>query len=259
VFKRDKLGITIISLAMAIIAVGYQFFISYQEQQNQPVLGVSDDRGFEQALVTRIVDGDTVELSDGRKVRLIGMDTPETKHPSKGKECFGSEASLRTAQLLENKAVWLEQDVSETDRYGRLLRYIWRDGQMINHQLVVEGYAFTRSFPPDIAHQDLFAEAEKIARENNQGLWSQCPLNDTNAINKTIQDIDTSIAKSASDGVENSGDCKIKGNISSNGQLYHLPGCSSYNATVISESKGERWFCSEAEAQAAGWIKSGSC
>ncbi|MEN8253206.1 MAG: thermonuclease family protein [Patescibacteria group bacterium] len=138
------------------------------------ILGTADEQGFEQVLVKRVVDGDTIELSDGRKLRYIGIDTPETKHPSKGVECFGKEASEYNKNLVENKIISIEKDISETDRYARLLRYVWLDDEMINKKLVEEGYAHASSYPPDIKYQDELREAERKARENNLGLWSKC-------------------------------------------------------------------------------------
>jgi micrococcal nuclease len=150
------------------------------EEQAKTVLGSSDDKkvdlnGLEVAQVKRIVDGDTIELTDGRKLRYIGMDTPETHHPTKGVQCFGQEAAELNRQLVEGKTVQLEKDVSETDRYGRLLRYVWLDGKLVNTQLVADGYAFARSYPPDIARQQELRQAEKDARQNSLGLWKQCP------------------------------------------------------------------------------------
>jgi len=128
-----------------------------------------------QATVKRVVDGDTIELESGEKVRYIGMDTPETKSPTKGVQCYGHEASLRNQQLVEGKVVTLEKDVSNTDRYGRLLRYVSVDGVSINHQLVAEGYALASSYPPDIARQAEYRAAEAEARTKGLGLWSSCP------------------------------------------------------------------------------------
>ncbi len=124
--------------------------------------------------VQRVIDGDTIELSTGQTVRYIGMDTPETKHPTKGQECFGREASERNRQLVEGKSVRLEKDVSEVDRYGRLLRYVWMGDQLVNQLLVAEGYAFARSFPPDITKQAELFQAEQTARSQNLGLWAVC-------------------------------------------------------------------------------------
>lgn len=122
-------------------------------------------------LVTRIVDGDTIEIEGGKIVRYIGIDTPETEHPTKGIECYGKEASKRNKQLVLGKKVELEKDISETDKYGRLLRYLWLNGTLINEQLVAEGYALSSSYPPDTKHQNRFLEAQKLARSEKRGLW----------------------------------------------------------------------------------------
>jgi micrococcal nuclease len=121
--------------------------------------------------VTRVVDGDTIEIDGTTKVRYIGMDTPESTNT---KECFGKEASNKNKELVLNKQVTLEKDVSETDRYGRLLRYVWIDGTMINEKLVADGYANAASYPPDVKYQDRLRNAEAAARNSNLGLWSSC-------------------------------------------------------------------------------------
>lgn len=126
------------------------------------------------AQVRRVVDGDTIELADGRTVRYIGVDTPETKHPNKTVECYGLEAEKQNTLLVMGKTVVLERDVSETDRYGRLLRYVWVDGQQVNWQLVANGYAFAKSYPPDIANQDAFIQGQRLAQKNQLGLWAHC-------------------------------------------------------------------------------------
>ena len=125
--------------------------------------------------VSRVVDGDTIELvMDGSKakVRLIGVDTPETVHPSKPVEYFGKEASIFTKQALEGQQVYLEFDQERVDRYNRLLAYVYRtDGYFVNLELIKEGYghAYTR-FP--FAKMDAFRSAEKEAREAERGLWA---------------------------------------------------------------------------------------
>ena len=193
----------------------------------------------EGVLVSKVIDGDTIEIEGGMKVRYIGIDTPETSHPTKGVQCFGRQATERNRQLVEGKKVRLEKDVSETDKYGRLLRYIWVGEQLVNELLVKEGFAFSSSYPPDVKYQERFRQAEIRAREQNNGLWSKCGF---------IAGEETTLP---------TGDCVIKGNISSSGEkIYHVPGQRYYNQTVITESKGERWFCSEEEAQKAGWRKS---
>lgn len=219
------------------------------------VLGTQDEQGFEVAVVERVIDGDTIELSDGRTVRYIGIDTPETKHPTKNKECFGVQASDFNEQLVAGRTVRLEKDVSETDRYGRLLRYVWLDEDMVNLRLVQEGYASAASFPPDVKYQQLFFEAEADARSESFGLWRTCQTGDpVEALNQTIDEAEQNISQP-----DTQFNCTIKGNISDNGLLYHLPDCPSYNQTKIDVSQGERWFCSEDEAVAAGWTKARGC
>jgi micrococcal nuclease len=142
----------------------------------QAKIGQKDERGFEYAYVDEAIDGDTIRLSDGRKLRYVGMDTPELHHPSKGEQCFGQAAQTKNKELVEHQLVSLEKDVSETDKYGRLLRYVWKGDQLVNQELVAQGYAVARSFPPDIARQETLRAAEKSAREQNAGLWKDCTV-----------------------------------------------------------------------------------
>ncbi|MEX0616807.1 MAG: thermonuclease family protein [Candidatus Woykebacteria bacterium] len=204
--------------------------------------GLSSPKG-DEVLVTKVVDGDTVELEGGQKVRYIGIDTPETVDPRKSVQCFGKEATAKNRSLVEGKKVKLEKDISETDKYGRLLRYIWVGDTLMNEILVKEGFAHSSPYPPDVKLQDRFNKAEKFARENNKGLWGVCDA--VGVTNPTYQT------------QSQSGQCLIKGNISSSGEkIYHLLGQKYYDKIVIDESKGERWFCSEQEALDSRWRKS---
>lgn len=208
-------------------------------KSEKPSTNIVDEVETKGVLVTRVIDGDTIEIKGGEKVRYIGIDTPETVHPSKPVQCFGKEAALKNKKLVEGKRVRLEKDVSETDKYGRLLRYVYVGEVFVNKILVRDGYAFSSTYPPDVKYQDIFSKAEKEAREADRGLWGSCGF----------------IAGAKTTAPET--DCVIKGNISSSGEkIYHTPGQRYYNQTVISESKGERWFCSEDEAKDAGWRKS---
>lgn len=127
----------------------------------------------EKHLVTKVIDGDTIALDNGEVVRYIGIDSPETKHPSKPVECYGKEASDRNTQLIGGRKVLLEKDVSEVDKYDRLLRYIWLDGVLINEVLVKEGYANSSTYPPDVKYQERFNKAENEARNKGLGLWGE--------------------------------------------------------------------------------------
>ena len=138
-----------------------------------PTLSVASQEA-ELAMVSRVVDGDTIELADGRKVRYIGVDTPELHHPTKGVQCFGQEAMVKNKELVEGKTVRMEKDVSDTDRYKRLLRYVWIGDTFINEYLVREGYAFQATFPPDVKYAELFRAAAEEARINKKGLWKMC-------------------------------------------------------------------------------------
>lgn len=143
----------------------------------------SADARIQKARVSRVIDGDTIELETGEKVRYIGINTPETQHPQKGKECFGQEATQKNKELVEGKKVLLEKDVSDVDRYGRLLRYVYPASQepdltpqsSVNAQLVREGYAYASTYPPDITYQDILNRSQQAAQKEEKGLWSTCP------------------------------------------------------------------------------------
>lgn len=128
----------------------------------------------EMYLVTRVIDGDTIEVRTDAgvmRVRYIGVDTPETVHPSKPVECFGKEASNKNKELVEGKWVRLEKDISNTDSYGRWLRYVYVDDEFVNLTLVAEGYANVVTYPPDVKYIESFWIAERTAREARRGLW----------------------------------------------------------------------------------------
>lgn len=128
----------------------------------------------ESATVSRVIDGDTIVLSDGRQVRYIGIDTPETKDPRRPVGCFGEEAYQKNKELVEGKTINLVKDVSETDQFGRLLRYVYVGEIFVNEYLVREGFARISTYPPDVAHQEEFLSAQKQAQENSKGLWKIC-------------------------------------------------------------------------------------
>ena len=127
--------------------------------------------------VERIVDGDTIVVAGNEKVRLIGIDTPETKDPRRPVQCFGAEATRRITELIPpGEAVLLQRDVSDTDRYGRTLAYVYRrrDALFVNAAMVRDGYAAAATFPPDVAHADDFRALEREARAAGRGLWNAC-------------------------------------------------------------------------------------
>lgn len=131
------------------------------------------------AAVERVIDGDTVVVAGGERVRLIGIDTPETRHPERGVECFGREASAHTERLLPTgEPVRLVYDVERRDRYGRTLAYVYRlrDGLHVNAALVADGYAQVATYPPNVAHAHELLELQRAARAQGRGQWSACDL-----------------------------------------------------------------------------------
>jgi micrococcal nuclease len=210
--------------------------------------------------VLRVVDGDTIDIAmDGKRerVRLIGINTPESVDPRKSVECFGLEASARASELLEGRKIIFEPDGSQDtrDKYGRLLGYIKRDdGLFYNLEIIRDGYAYEYTYQSAYKYQKEFKEAEKFARENKRGLWA-----DGACGGKDIKN-DLGIGDSANPSGVINPNCPIKGNINSKKEkIYHLQGCDSYDKTVIDEKSGERWFCSEEEAESAGWRKALNC
>ena len=166
------------SLAIAIIFLFPDFSFASAERP---------DPGYNDILVRRVIDGDTVELESRERVRLIGIDTPEMHYSQKllrdsrkskkdieAIKAMGRRAYQFTRGLLEGKRVDLELDVEKRDRYGRLLAYVYlKDGTFVNARIVEEGYASLLTIPPNIKHADLFLRLYRKARAENRGLWSE--------------------------------------------------------------------------------------
>lgn len=142
-------------------------------------LGIEGER----VLVRQVVDGDTIVVLSGVKdeetVRFVGADTPETVDPRRSVGCFGKEASSETKKLLSGKMVILQKDISDTDKYKRLLRYVFlplENNQFlfVNDYLIREGFAKVLTYPPDVKYDEQFRQAEKEAKENKRGLWGKC-------------------------------------------------------------------------------------
>lgn len=204
------------------------------------------------ARVVEVIDGDTIRVSlDGQEatVRYIGMDTPES---TRQMEPFGPEAAAKNAELVAGQSVLLVKDVSETDRFGRLLRYVFAGELFVNYELVHQGYASAVTFPPDVACESVFQEAEQQARSSLAGFWALTPTPPP-----TLTP-DPSYVPACPEGctAEQPG-CAIKGNISGDGEkIFHVPGQRDYENTRIDPEAGERWFCTEEEAVENGWRKS---
>jgi micrococcal nuclease len=143
--------------------------------------------GYEEGVVVRAIDGDTIEVRITASVpgpgagntpvgeivgvRLLGIDTPESVDPNSPVECFGMEASAATEALLEGRTVRLVKDIEDQDSFGRQLRYVYMGHEMVNARLVVNGYASTLTYPPNVRHAALFSHLQRDARTRQRGLW----------------------------------------------------------------------------------------
>lgn len=203
---------------------------------------INDKTKTNTAKVTRVVDGDTIIVNFNGKeerVRLIGIDTPESVHPDVSKNLpEGKTAYEFTKSKLEGKEVVLEFDVQERDQYGRLLAYVYLDGVMFNKTLLEEGYARVATYPPNVKYVDEFTEIQKVARENNKGFWSNDTFN-----GETV---------STTTAVKTEG--KYVGSIDSN--KYHYPTCR-LAERILKEN--EIWFDTVKEAEGLGYEPCGVC
>ncbi len=197
-------------------------------------------------LVTRVVDGDTIKLSDGRAVRYLGIDTPESVDPKKPVQCLAEAASAKNKELVLGQKINLVFDQEKIDRYGRTLAYVFLDEKFINLELVEVGLARAYPYAPNFLHKKNFAEAQKRAQQNQLGLWSGI-----------CQKYIPPKTSATTANIPPDKNCPIKGNLSSSGEkIYHLPEQKYYNNTRIDSNAGEKWFCSETEAVGAGFRKS---
>jgi micrococcal nuclease len=129
------------------------------------------------ARVERVVDGDTIVLAGGERVRYIGVDTPESVKPGTPVECFAKRAAQANADLVDGRQVELRYDAERRDRYGRLLAYVYVPGPtpvFVNAELVRRGFAKPLTIPPNVAHEPAFRRLAREARRAGRGLWSAC-------------------------------------------------------------------------------------
>lgn len=165
--NRKKLIITI-----AIAAVVISFFRTF----SRPSLLLHGSH-IKELLVSRVIDGDTIELSDGRRVRYIGIDTPEIREKNNDTWSYkpmpySEEAREFNRNLVEGKAVKLEFDVQELDKYGRILAYVYIWDTMVNLEMLSQGYAMIYTYPPNVKYSRMFLKAQEEAREARRGLWA---------------------------------------------------------------------------------------
>ncbi len=159
--------------------------VTYDSSKAKFVMPLGRSYNYADILVIRAVDGDTLVLESGERVRLIGIDTPEmhesnklyrdaqrTKQDVSTIQKLGRQAYEFTRNLVEGKRVSLEFDVEKYDRYKRLLAYVYlKDGTFVNAKIVEEGYASLMTYPPNVKYADLFLKLYQEARQNQRGLW----------------------------------------------------------------------------------------
>lgn len=231
------------------------------------------------ATVTKVTDGDTIKVEfDGKEesVRLLLIDTPETVHPDKPVQPFGKEASTFAKDFFPiGTEVEIDIDVSERDKYGRLLAYVWKDGVLYQDAILNEGLArVAYIYSPNTGYVDNLRENQKQAQKRAVGIWSienyasESGFNETTTVNKDSSNNAPNSSSNASAGeskadktntaqtgtvevsdANGDGICNdIKGNQGSSGWIYHIPGGGSYNNT-----KPEELFCTTTEAEDAGY------
>lgn len=176
IHKKDKINkkLARVVLSLFLFAVLYFIFSIYSpdvfykdiEVVESPQVGHTDNETLkEEGVVKFVVDGDTFVMEDGRKVRLIGVDTPEF-----GRKYFGT-AKQKMFELVFRKKVTLIRDVSEYDKYGRILRYVYVGDKFVNLEMVEGGYARVLTIPPDVKYSKQFIDAQTKAREEKLGIW----------------------------------------------------------------------------------------
>jgi len=181
--------------------------------------------------VARIIDGDTVELSNGQKIRYIGIDTPELAKGEKQDQCFAQEAKKINKKLVEGKKVIIKTDENDMDRFGRTLAYVFLDDLFVNQYLLQQGVGKYQQDTINIKYQTDLATATDEAHEQKIGLWQECAP-------------------------EPKTGCLIKGNLDKNDhRWYHLPEFRHYQTTKVNLLSGDQWFCTEQEAIEAGFEK----
>ena len=155
--KSKSSRLVVVAICLAGLAIGFAggYFVGH----------TSSIPDIEQALVVRIIDGDTIELQDGRRVRYLGIDTPEVG------EYYATEATAENRQLVEGKIVELQSGKRDQDEYRRLLRYVYVDGVFVNAELVAQGYATAYIFDPDERYSQVLVQLEQYAKMRNRGLW----------------------------------------------------------------------------------------
>ena len=226
------------------------------------------NNSFARARVVSIVDGATIDVAvngDVVRVRYLGIEVPSAG--SEGTP-VGERALDFNRFLVEGRTVELDKGTADIDEFGRLLRYVYVDGEMVNTTLLTNGYATVAAFPPDFKYRTEFAIAEESARRAGRGYWSPLPPGarpdeSTPAPRQPFHGGTFPLPPGAGDEVvvcdfSKTAQPVIKGNVESKSgeRVYYAPGNLLYSTVEVSEQDGDAWFCTEEEAAEAGWKRS---
>ncbi len=234
-------------LTFVLAAGGYG---GYQVVKNYQKYGANFEKRLH--LVEQVVDGDTLIVENNIRIRLLGIDAPETT------ECFSEESKRQLSKLVLGQEIFLEKDQTARDNYDRLLRYVIlhnenpeTDDLLVNRELVRGGYAKSVYIKPNRKYLSQIQSAQNEAEEEGVGMWGVCDYKSVSASKKLEREQDSDTF---------SKECVIKGNINKRYEKdYFLPGCPNYKRVKVDPRKGEKWFCTEEEAKADGWQKSAAC
>ncbi|MEX2405452.1 MAG: thermonuclease family protein [Candidatus Paceibacterota bacterium] len=201
----------------------------------------------ERAVVKDVIDGDTFVTESGDHVRIWGINAPE------GNECYNDESRNHLISLIQDKEVILERGRVDIDNYGRKGRFVFINDSLVDAEMLRGGYA-RRESHRNLKYEEELESAAQYAQENALGLWSNCE--DFTPVDYTSPEY-----RRETDSDPQNEECRIKGNISEAGfgRVYIFPGCPSYNQVKIDTSKGEQYFCSAEEAEAAGFRRQSNC
>jgi len=165
--KENKSILLILAVSLFFASSISLFYSHYHLAPNEPKL----PKGNQKAWVKYVIDGDTIILGDGRRIRYLEINAPEdtSRH-----ECFGHQATLANRQLVSHRQITFATDKEKYDKYGRLLAYVWVGKTFVNEYLLRQGYARLEIIPPNNAYYHFFRQAQKEALSRHRGLWREC-------------------------------------------------------------------------------------
>ena len=200
--------------------------------------------------VIRVIDGDTIEIDNGNIVRLLGIDSPEQG------ECYYSEAKEELTELVLEEEIRMEKDIFGADIFGRLLRYVFLPEGDFSNDVFVNDYLLTRGLADTLfmsnsqKYHDILIHSRNEAVTSERGMWGACE-----------QELEEKTATFETNNPPPNPDCIIKGNISEHGygKTYFFPGCPNYKRVKVDFEKGDKYFCTNEEAEAAGFKMAEGC